>query len=791
MTSSKRYLILLASFALSMAGLLGVLGLAWPARALDLPTPPCPPPDGRALPGSLRAACADESVPEFRAAPAAPIPSGSKDDFGYTLYDDQVFAWMDITTGTKAIVSAGPGTPNVVAGPYALGFTFKFYENQYTQVYISDNGLLGFDSSIQGSGVSQNQNIPNDYESPQNIIAPFWDNLVVDEASYGSAVYYAKGSQAGKKFFAVEWYQVDSLKRYDDLTFEVILYEDGDIVFQYDVLDGPTDDATVGIEDSYGMDGLQYLYNSEGLEVDKDIKFDRPDPSRRVKISPTYQGGFNINGQSSFQVLVRNTGDVGLNDAFTLTASLSDPAWGADLRAQDGQAAANTGTLAEGGIFTLTVDLSAPAEAEAGDQVTVTLTATSTENTSKSALARLVSAVPAPFGLIYRQGQPLWAQFVSPFAQYDAVVEKYYFAQAFALSNILEGDYISVWESNNRIRYFLLNGAGVTYFDEARDLTSGSGTDIVYTDLSPVVETAPNGTIGVAWVRSKLDLSTFPPVYNDNVYFARLDQEGEKIGGEIDVSGIISWTLSEDTITFNNIRILATQDNTFHLGWVQTDPGGATDIGHAVYPSTGDTPDKPAELFTDGITGDDINYTSPALVSYGSEILLLYFSKDSTEPITPMEKIVYGEFETDGDPISGQTDLFTDTPGTGIDGVELNDGSLALAWTILGEGKVAVAVIDNLASPGAPMEFTNPDGRSASTVSITGSQAGKAILTWIDGDFKKRMYYALVDHDHGVLTWPMTFKYVTLGGSSLETSLGWGNASYIPMFRVSLPLVHR
>jgi hypothetical protein len=787
MPVNKRYLILAASLALSAIGIIAVLGLApAPVRALDGPTPPCPSPekslDGRVLPGSLRAACAGEGDQEFWAAPAAPIPSGSQDGFGYTLDDTKVYTWIDATTGTAVILDSRYNA-NVVSGPISLGFPFKFYENQYSEVYISDNGLLGFDASIQPSGVSYNQTIPNDNEYPQNVIAPFWDYLVVDPGE-GSAVYYDTGVQNGKDYFVVEWHQVDSRVESGNLTFEAILYEDGDIVFLYDELAGPIDSATVGIEDSYGMDGLQYLFNSEGLQVGKDILFDRPAPSRRVSVSPGYQGAFVIDGESSFQVYVRNTGDVGSADTFTLNTDLSNPAWSATLRDQVGQPVITTGALDEGDIFTLTVVLSAPPVAEVGDQVTVTLMATSTNALSKSASSQLISAVPAPFGLTYREGQPLKTEFISRYAVYEAVVEKYYFAQAFALSNVREGDYISVWEGNNRIRYLLLNGIGTPYTEDPRDLTSG--IDI---DLSPVATTAPTGTIGVAWMRSKTIISGTETLYNDNVYFTRLDQTGEQIGEELNVTGILTET--DTPITFDNIRIAATEDNRFHLSWVQIDPSGATDIGYAVYDAVNDVPEKAAEMFTDGVTSDDVDYMSPALVEYGSQVLLLYFSRDTTEPLTPTEKIVYGKFETDGDLVLSQTDLFTDAKGTGIDGIQLSDGNLALAWTVTDEGKIAVALIDDLGAPDAPILFSNPDGRGASTVSVTDSQAGQAILTWIDADFRKRLYYALVDRDHGVVTSPVAFKYMPSGLSSFQTSLGWGNASYVPMFRVTLPMVYK
>ena len=66
------------------------------------------------------------------------------------------------------------------------------------------------------------------------------------------------------------------------LTFEVILYENGDIVFQYLTLADPAlDGATVGIESPAGNDGLQYTYNGNPRSVYDGlaIKFAHPAPS--------------------------------------------------------------------------------------------------------------------------------------------------------------------------------------------------------------------------------------------------------------------------------------------------------------------------------------------------------------------------------------------------------------------------------------------------------------------------------------------------------------------------------
>jgi hypothetical protein len=785
-----RYLPILGLSLFLTATLVLLAGILWtPANALVLPDIPT------REPGILieKESGADKDVREYKGAPAAPSSSGVTDQFGYRLDDTIEFSWLDIVTATVVITG---GVDDIVVGPISLGFPFKFYENEYEQIYISSNGLLGFDESLEeNSAAASNIDIPLDYEYPQNIIAPFWDDLRVGIPYNSGAVYYDRGSDEGRDYFVVEWHQVSSIQEAGNLTFEVILFEDGDIVFQYGELDGPIESATVGIEDGDGLDGIRYLFNSTGLEVDKDVYFERPEPSWRVKVFPHYQGSFNIDRRSSFEVFIRNTGELGI-DNFNLSTSLSQTGWNVSLEDQDGKSITNTGPLNPGETFKLTVSVSALAEITADSQMTVTLKVVSANDPGKAVSSRLVSAIPTNFGLIYREGQPLKTEFISPSSIFNVVAEKYYTANSFALGKISDEKYIAVWEVNEsgyftNIKYLIMNGAGIMDPDGSRYLTQNFGTGVEIRDNKPVVATNANGTTGVVWVRSQFNYETSPVTYNDNVYFARLDQNGDVLDGEIQVTDNDVWASSVDPRTsFDEVRIVASAGNQFHISWTQIGkPIQSNDIGYAVYGESGDTPLKSAFLLTDGVLDDTINYSDPVLISYNSQVLLLYLFSDQADPNDPHEKIVYVRLENDGDLSQAQTDLFDDLKANGLDGIQLISGSLALTWTNYSNGNVVCAMIDDLASPSVYTELSNPDGRSAASVSVTGNSSGQAVLTWIDGDWSQRMYYALLDPEQGLIVQPITFKYSPLGGSTLEANQGWGIAFYIQMFKTSLPIV--
>ena len=81
---------------------------------------------------------------------------GGPDLFGYKWIDSNdpngpVYVWQDIvSTGTLATNWIATGTFDAkdegYAGPFAIGFDFNFYGNTKTQVYVSSNGLLVFNT---------------------------------------------------------------------------------------------------------------------------------------------------------------------------------------------------------------------------------------------------------------------------------------------------------------------------------------------------------------------------------------------------------------------------------------------------------------------------------------------------------------------------------------------------------------------------------------------------------------------------------------------------------------------
>lgn len=188
--------------------------------------------------------------------------SGGPDPFGYTWIDSNepdgpVYEWNDIvSTGTLVTNWIPTGTfdpkDEGYAGPFAIGFPFKFYGEPKNQIYVSSNGFLHFApltaNTITNASIP-NTAIPNDY------ISPFWDDL--DGRTQGTVHY----KQDGNKFI-IQFTNWQKYSASGSLTFQVVLHSNGRIMFYYNNMVGTLNSATVGIENSTGTIGLQVAYNA-------------------------------------------------------------------------------------------------------------------------------------------------------------------------------------------------------------------------------------------------------------------------------------------------------------------------------------------------------------------------------------------------------------------------------------------------------------------------------------------------------------------------------------------------
>jgi len=207
-------------------------------------------------------------------------PAGvGPDTFGYTYQDSSegggpAYEWIEIAPpagGSGTEITALTGVSRQYFWPIPLPFVFNYYGTDYTELAVSANGVLSFRDRYIGW-----EDLP--IPSPrgygvERFMAHFWDFLIIDPG----AIYY----QALDSMFVVEYYQVSRLGGSEPGTWEIVLFENGNILFQYqDVYFAYYwadygRSATVGIQGD-AITGLQYSHSAPALSDGLAICFAYP-----------------------------------------------------------------------------------------------------------------------------------------------------------------------------------------------------------------------------------------------------------------------------------------------------------------------------------------------------------------------------------------------------------------------------------------------------------------------------------------------------------------------------------
>ena len=226
---------------------------------LDFTVESAPPPPA---PSPQPAVVLAKGAPDPRVGDPVADGRGGPDRFGHTWIDsDQpggpVFSWMDIRTIGEAIPLTGDENVSFFV---PIGFIFPYFDNVYDFVRVCTNGYLSF---TFGGSDFVNQPLPAPF-GPDNMVAPFWDDLFFVP---GSAAYaYSDGAR-----LIVQWTNVEHYGGGGPYTFQAILQRDGTIIYQYQSMGNPLSGATIGIQNVSRDDGLTVVFNHsyvhDGLAV--------------------------------------------------------------------------------------------------------------------------------------------------------------------------------------------------------------------------------------------------------------------------------------------------------------------------------------------------------------------------------------------------------------------------------------------------------------------------------------------------------------------------------------------
>jgi len=246
----------------------------------------------------------------------------SIDPYGYQSENSDVnqnYNWLDISNDYETITFEHNdyASSDIVN----FNFNFPFYDNSYSSLIINPNGWIGFGSD---NVEWYNTALPN-VDAPLNAIMPFWDDLNPNNSGNTSDMAGDVKYQINNDNIII-WYNnvrhwVGSGDFDGTYDFQVILWDNGDIDFNYRDMIGDINSATIGIQDESGTNAMLIDIDSNFAHNEFTINI-HPKPSW-LNISPLL--GSIVYGESSQLILEFNTNNLsGGNYNYNLEITSND-----------------------------------------------------------------------------------------------------------------------------------------------------------------------------------------------------------------------------------------------------------------------------------------------------------------------------------------------------------------------------------------------------------------------------------------------------------------------------------
>ena len=176
--------------------------------------------------------------------------------------------WVDITK-TGVALRLGDDSSR----PVDLGLAFPFYDQKYTDAFISSNGFINFTSNF--NGCCSGQQMAN---APRNGIYGYWTDLISGVSPYVQTLTAPNGFE----YFVAEWvtneYGTNNLEK-----FEIMLGEDGRIGLSYASTANRGHIVSAGVTGPSTSENTQFYYGSG------------PNPLNGVSIAMTPQKKIDCN----------------------------------------------------------------------------------------------------------------------------------------------------------------------------------------------------------------------------------------------------------------------------------------------------------------------------------------------------------------------------------------------------------------------------------------------------------------------------------------------------------------
>lgn len=164
-------------------------------------------------------------------------------------------ASAQIDPATIGLINIAPtGTPLQLGDDRAvavqLGFSFDYFGQTFTQAWVSSNGFVSFQN--YGHLCCDGWPIEN---APRNAVYGLWSDLISGGNPYTQTV-----TIDGQKIFVAGWYQTQEYGSWLPNTFELQLYEGGQINFVYGDINNQYHTVLAGLTGATSTDNYLLLY---------------------------------------------------------------------------------------------------------------------------------------------------------------------------------------------------------------------------------------------------------------------------------------------------------------------------------------------------------------------------------------------------------------------------------------------------------------------------------------------------------------------------------------------------
>jgi len=776
-----------------LAAVIIVLGALSPAlKSAEAQTPPPPrqpAQQGPCLPGQP---CEDENGERFviptEETQAEPNAIGDSDDFGYTLTSAS-YSWIDATGGTNT----GINSYDDITAAISLPFAFPFYENSYSQLYITGAGYVTFDDL---GWVGYGDDIPDESE-PNNFIS------VLSRYQYysGSAVYYRNFGT----HFVIQWNNIKDGEG-GAYTFEAVLYPTGNIKFQYKTLPDPSQGywcSTAGIENAAGLDGIAFWnWCDRPTTSSTAVLFTKPGPSARVAASPLYLGGFAYSLEvDDFNFTLTNSGDIGA-DTYDMvvtiaplaggwSAELFDAGTGLPLVDTDADGTIDSGLLAQGESKDILVRVSAPAGLTVGSALKTYVDISSSLNPAKTKTVTIDSTVPAAFAQTYQDAieHKLWTDLNWPVTQKEVNV----YPEALnvdepAIIETLDHNFVHVWneyQHGQNVWGWVLRYAVIDRFGEViKAPTNLSALYDVggYYNLTnqPTLAVSADGKIGVVW----MNLIQNPANQeNYNIWFAVINPSGSLAYSPVNLTNNDAWGSWQagNMVQLYDPDISASADNRFFITWEKMNQSADTyDIFYTIRQSSGAVV-VPVTAMTASVSGTF--YFPTAQIALSGNRFFVTYAYYHLSGQNYVRELLYRVFDSGGGTLTPPStlDFYAETA------VQLSGGDILLATSEHGDAmNYQIRNGTTYAIQAQSYFYLHPSGKIAlETLAVTKDANNRGILTWSDTNHRY-LYYAYIAGSNGaLLSGPVIFHRsdeinLSRNGSGATTN-SWSPAAGIDL----------